>query len=266
MKIYPKYLEPESILEVGCGMGCLFPLLAQKTKFITGIDLSGEMLAEGRQYFADHGPDDTIVEFHQADMRSFSTGRKYDLIIMALSVLKHLRTDEDKLRTLKCAKEHLSEEGFIVIDNTPFLYTSNSTDWIDAKNSMVATWLPEESVLSGYEWKKTVESDKETLYWRFNESGETLFEVNFTVYPYENQEIIEHISQLNMHYELLLTEWGVNGLGSEGNRFIGIVSHSEKEWSPKQEFLKRVVARNEKLWSDHNQYKNRTLSEQETLL
>ena len=147
-------LEPESILEVGCGMGRLFTLFARKAKFITGIDLSEEMLAEGRRYFAENNPSDTVIEFCKADMCSFSTGRKYDLIVMALSVLKHLQTNEDRFRALQCAKEHLNEDGFIVVDSTPFLYTPKSTDWIDAEDSMVATWLPDEQILSGYQWKK----------------------------------------------------------------------------------------------------------------
>ncbi|MGK7941573.1 MAG: class I SAM-dependent methyltransferase [Crocosphaera sp.] len=247
-------LEPESILEVGCGMGRLFMLFAQKAKFITGIDLSEEMLAEGRRYFAENSPSDTVIEFSKADMCSFSTGRKYDLIVMALSVLKHLKTNEDRFRALQCAKEHLNENGFIVIDSTPFLYTSKSTDWIDAEDSMVATWLPDKQILSGYQWKKTVKGETDTLHWRFNGCGQDQFEVSFTTYPYQNYEIIDHISRLNMNYEYLLTEWGVNGIGNEGNRFIGLISKSGKKWGHKEEFLQRVNERNERLWSDHDFY------------
>lgn len=253
-------LEPESILEVGCGMGRLFTLFAQKAKFITGIDLSEEMLAEGRKYFAENIPSDTVIEFSKADMCSFSTGRKYNMIVMALSVLKHLKTNEDRFRALQCAKEHLNENGFIVIDSTPFLYTSKSTDWIDAEDSMVATWFPDKQILSGYQWKKTVKGETDTLHWRFNGSEQDQFEVSFTTYPYQNHEIIEHVSRLNMNYEYLLTEWGVNGIGNEGNRFIALISNSDGKWSRKQEFLQRVKERNERLWSDYDLYRSHVTS------
>ena len=151
-------LQPKSIMEIGCGMGRLFPIFMKTAELIAGIDLSTKMLSKA-QHFLENSSPNIMVHLQEADMRSFSLGEKYDLIVVALSVLKHLRTGEDRFKTLENAKNHLKEDGFILIDNTPFLYTSKNTDWIDAKDSMVAKWLPDSSVLEGYEWKKSVEDD-----------------------------------------------------------------------------------------------------------
>ena len=136
------------------------------------------------------------------------------LIYFYLSVLKHLKTDLERFEALKNAKEHLNEEGFIVIDTTPFLYTSKSTDWIDAKNSLVINWLPESVEIDGYQWKKSVEGNKDTLHWRYKDSEQTHFEFKFTTYRYDIEKSISHLNQLDLHYEQLLTEWGVNGLNN----------------------------------------------------
>lgn len=159
---------------------------------------------------------------------------------------------------MKNAKEHLSEDGFIIIDHKPYLYASKSTNWIDARNSLVADWLSDSSVLENYQWKKSIEANTDSnidvLQWRYHDSEEVQFEVKFTTYRYDIEQLIEHLSQLDLSHERILTEWGVNGLSNEGTRFIGLVSHPGKKYSPKREFIDKVIKRNERLWSDHDLY------------
>ncbi|MBC6481690.1 MAG: class I SAM-dependent methyltransferase [Hormoscilla sp. GM7CHS1pb] len=247
-------LKPKSVLELGCGMGRLFWIFMKEAKEITGIDLSDEMISQGRKYYAEHKVENAIVEFVNTDMCSFQLNKKYDLIVFALSVLKHLSTDKERLAALKKAKEHLSEEGFIVIDQAPLLYASRPTDWIDAKNSLVADWLPDPSVLDGYQWKKSLKGNIDILQWRYENSEEIQFEVQFTTYRYDIDRLIEHLSQLDMSHEQMLTEWGVNGLGNKGKRFIGFACYPGKKYSPKRELIENVKKRNERLWSDFDLY------------
>lgn len=249
-------LKPKSVLELGCGMGRLFPIFMKEAKEIVGVDLSDEMISKGREYYAEHNSQNIAIKFVNANLCSFELDKKYDLIVFALSVLKHISSDSERLEALKIAKNHLSEEGFIVIDHTAFLYSSNTTDWIDAKKSLVASWMPDENVLDGYQWKKTIEGDIDILQWRYNNSEETEFETKFTTYRYDIEHLVEHIQKLDLRYEQLLTEWGVNGLGKKGKRFIGLISHSGNEKSLKAEFIQKVVERNERLWSDWDFYQN----------
>jgi ubiquinone/menaquinone biosynthesis C-methylase UbiE len=247
-------LKPRSILELGCGMGRLFPMFMPEAKEITGLDLSDSMLSQGRQYYTEQHNEHTQIEFIRADMCSYEIDKKYDLIVFALSVLKHLDTDEKRLKALRNAKKHLHSDGFIVFDQTPFLYASVSTDWIDAKNSLVANWVPDSDVLSGYQWKKTVRGDTDILHWRYHDAGKTPFVTQFTTYRYDIEALIKHLTQLDMRYELLLTEWGVNGLRTHGKRFVGVASHPAQTHSLKQQVVEKVLQRNELLWSDHHLY------------
>lgn len=247
-------VKPQSILELGCGMGRLFPIFMKEAKEITGIDLSDELIDKGEKYFKVNNVNNAKIEFINTDMCSFKMNKKYDLIVFALSVLKHLKTDIDRLEALKNAKNHLKQDGFIVIDHTPFLYASKSTDWIDVKNSLVVDWLPESIVIDGYQWKKSIEGDKDILLWRYNDSEKTHFEVKFTTYRYDIDNLIQHLSELDMNHELILTEWGVNGLSNKGKRFIGLASYPDNKYSPKHDLLERVIKRNERLWSDQDLY------------
>ncbi|NEO62290.1 MAG: class I SAM-dependent methyltransferase [Moorea sp. SIO4G2] len=247
-------VKPQSILELGCGMGRLFPIFMKEAKEITGIDLSDELIDKGEKYFKLNNVNNAKIEFINTDMCSFKMNKKYDLIVFALSVLKHLKTDRDRLEALKNAKSHLNQEGFIVIDHTPFLYSSQSTDWIDVKNSLVVDWLPESIVIDGYQWKKSIEGDKDILLWRYNDSEKTHFEVKFTTYRYDIDNLIQHLSELDLNHELILTEWGVNGLSNKGKRFIGLASYPDNKYSPKHDLLERVIKRNERLWSDQDLY------------
>ncbi len=247
-------LKPKSILEPGCGMGRLFPMFMPEAKAITGLDLSDSMLSQGRRYYAECHDEQVQIEFIHADMCAYEIDKKYDLIVFALSVLKHLDTGEKRLQALRNAKKHLHPDGFIVIDQAPFLYASVSTDWIDAENSLVADWVPNSDVLNGYQWKKTVQGDTDTLHWRYLDAGKTSFATQFTTYRYDVEALIKHLTQLDMRHEWLLTEWGVNGLRGHGKRFIGVASHPGQTRRLKQKVVEKVLQRNERLWSDHHLY------------
>jgi len=247
-------IKPKSVLELGCGMGRLFPIFMKEAEVITGVDLSDKMIDNGRRYFDIHNYKRKNIEFICADICSFDANRKYDLIVVALSVLKHLATDMERIEVLQNARRHLNKNGFIVIDHTAFLYSTISTDWIDAEDSMVASWMPDPKVLNGYQWKKTILGDTDTLHWRYYASDKIEFEVTFTTYRYDIEKLIGYISELGMKYEQLLTEWGVNGLSNRGLRFIGLVNHPGIKFNQKQIFIDKINERNEKLWSNHAYY------------
>ena len=99
------------------------------------------------------------------------------------------------------------------------------------------------------------------LQWRYKNSEVTEFEAKFTTYRYDIDELIEHIDKLDLSYDQLLTEWGVNGLGNQGKRFIGLLSHPGKEKISQHDFIQKVMKRNERLWSDHQLYENESKSQ-----
>lgn len=246
-------LKPKSILELGCGMGRLFPLFMKEADIITGVDLSDGMVKKGRSLYSDKENDNTHIEFICGDMCFVNTNKKYDLIVLALSVLKHLQTNEQRFNVLRNAKEHLNKNGFIVIDHAPFLYNTESTNWINANNSMVKNWVSDHRILDGYQWKKDVLGDSDVLKWRYVANDNVEFETSFTTYRYDIEKLLEHISKVGLKYEQLLTEWGVNGLSSNGNRFIGLISYPYVKGDSKR-ILEKVKQRNETLWSNYSHY------------
>lgn len=247
-------LKPESVLELGCGMGRLFPIFLKEAKTVTGVDVSDEMLRKGREYFKTHPYNSATVEFFNADMCTFKSDRKYDLIVFSLSVLKHLNDDEARIKALENSKNLLSDNGFMIFDHTALLYASSPTDWIDSKQSIVKSWMPDPSVLDGYQWKKTIHGDLDILEWRYLDAEQVLFESKFTTYRYDIETLLQHLDRLNLRHELILTEWGINGLDQQGKRFIGSASHPENQGSPKMALIERVKQRHERLWSNHEIY------------
>ncbi|AFY36839.1 Methyltransferase type 11 [[Leptolyngbya] sp. PCC 7376] len=245
-------LKPESVLELGCGMGRLFPIFEQTANHICGVDLSDNLLTQGREFYVNRNNQDITVSFVKENMCSFQENRQYDLIVFALSVLKHLPTIADRLEALETAKKHLRQDGFIVIDHTAFLYASRPVEWTDAKDSLVEGWLPEPNILDNYQWKKSIDGDIDILEWRRLEGNKIPFQTKFTTYRYDVSELLGHIEQLGLKHETLLTEWGINGLTSKGKRFIGLVSHPENTNNPKAALLEKVKQRQEKFWSDHD--------------
>ncbi len=71
-------LKPKSILELGCGMGRLFPIFMKKAKDITGICLSNKMIAQGRKYYTEYNFKNTMFELINTDLYSYKPNKKYN--------------------------------------------------------------------------------------------------------------------------------------------------------------------------------------------
>jgi len=105
------------VLECACGTGRLLIPIAREGVEITGFDLSEPMLARCRQRLEDE-PDEVRanVELYTADMRNFDFGEKFKLIFVAFRSFQHLLTIEDQISYIKCARQHLSDDGRLIID------------------------------------------------------------------------------------------------------------------------------------------------------
>ncbi len=95
-------------LEIGCGTGKNTLWLAEKTKHITAVDFSDEMLTKAKEKIVSD-----IVEFKQADITKnwdFSL-RLFDLITFSL-VLEHIENLE---HIFQQATKYLKSDGLIYI-------------------------------------------------------------------------------------------------------------------------------------------------------
>lgn len=101
--------EAVSVLDVGCGTGGHAAYLADVFDEVEGLDVSPAMLDVA-------GAKLPGVVFHQADMRTFDLGRRYDAIICLSAVIAYQRSAAELEATLERFSGHLEPGGVVVFD------------------------------------------------------------------------------------------------------------------------------------------------------
>src|SRR3954449_9387838 len=102
-----------SVLELGCGTGHKLLPIASDGHPCTGLDLSSEMLAEGRRNADERA---LAVEWVQGDMRDFDLGRAFDLVFIAGNSLLHLHEAEDLVDCFRSVRRHLAPGARLIFD------------------------------------------------------------------------------------------------------------------------------------------------------
>jgi len=230
-------LHPKNILELGCGSGRLFPTYIEEgIEKITGIDISDEMILKAKFKHPS-------LNLFQGDILDFSIEEKFDLVIISNSLLKHIEQNDDRIKILETAKLYLTENGVISIDHSPYLYyVSETSDWYDAKNSVIAEWIPNDNgILNGYQWRKVVSGNQDIAKWRHFENGVTNFEVQFSTYVYTIQELIQNIECVSLNYVQVMTDYVPKGLLPKGNRFISILGKDKQTLNENCERVKQEL-------------------------
>ncbi len=97
-----------SILDAGCGTGAHFEALAFHGT-ITGVDRSEDMLAIARRR-------GIARSVEQADLRSFSLGRRFDLIVSLFGVFGYLPDRHALREAMRGLARHAGDEGIILIE------------------------------------------------------------------------------------------------------------------------------------------------------
>ena len=116
---YIEYAKKQNgnILELGCGTGRVSIELAKLGYFITGLDLSEQMLEIYKNKIK--GLPKNIrekIEIINGNMAEFEIDKKYSLIIAPFRAFQALTKENDIKNCLKCIKSHLSENGIFIIN------------------------------------------------------------------------------------------------------------------------------------------------------
>ena len=119
LKIYLELAKEhgDPLLELGCGTGRLLIPLAAAGHAVTGVDLSGDMLARCQEKLDIDGEVTAKrVSLVQGDIRRFELGRKFNLIMAACNTILHCTTIPDLLAVFARAREHLAPGGVFAVD------------------------------------------------------------------------------------------------------------------------------------------------------
>jgi SAM-dependent methyltransferase len=106
-----------AVLEYGVGNGRVALHIARAGRTIEGVDLSQAMLADFERRLANEPPHvRERVRLHHADMRTFRTERRFDLVIAPFNALLHLYDRRDMEAFLAGVRQHLADDGRFVFD------------------------------------------------------------------------------------------------------------------------------------------------------
>jgi len=104
------------VLELGCGTGRVALALAKQGFRVTGLDLSEQMLDVFRHKLDAQPELKDKVSITHGNMADFSFNRKFSLIIVPFGAFLALNDDKDIANSLKCIKEHLTDNGIFIIN------------------------------------------------------------------------------------------------------------------------------------------------------
>jgi len=126
------------VLEIACGTGRILLRLLQEGIDADGIDSSGAMLSELRKKAKTLG---FLPHIHKADMRRFSLGRRYKLIIVPYRSFLHLKDDDERMMALRSFFDHLQDGGRLILH----IYNPSPED---LERSISPTLLESEDLVS----------------------------------------------------------------------------------------------------------------------
>lgn len=105
------------VLELACGTGRVLVPTAQAGVEIGGLDISATMLSVARGKIGRLDKDtQKHVELAQGDMKMFDLGRRFKLITIPCRGFLHMMTPEDQRQCLACVREHLEDDGRLILN------------------------------------------------------------------------------------------------------------------------------------------------------
>lgn len=100
----------KTVLDIGCGTGLHASYLSQLGFFVTGIDLSPDMIGVAKSNQS------TNTEFFVSDATNFSLNRQFNIVLSLFHVVSYQTTNEDVIRMFKNVHNHLKDDGIFIFD------------------------------------------------------------------------------------------------------------------------------------------------------
>ena len=100
--------DARSLLDVACGTGRHLVLLRDDYE-VEGVDISADMLAVARRRCPQ-------VTLHEADMRTFALGRRFDVVACLFSSIGYVASFDELVTTVANLRDHTTSGGLIVLE------------------------------------------------------------------------------------------------------------------------------------------------------
>ncbi|MCM3710829.1 class I SAM-dependent DNA methyltransferase [Sporosarcina luteola] len=106
-------IKGKKIIDVGCGTGLLSVKLAKSGAFVTGIDLSKNMLSIAEKRSNDLSLN---IEFQEKPMQEIEGSEQFDVAVIAIDSLNYLPDRESVLATFNGIHSVLKKGGVLIFD------------------------------------------------------------------------------------------------------------------------------------------------------
>lgn len=113
-------LQPQTVIDLGCGTGSIALPLAKEGYAVTGVDFSAEMLTE-----ADHKAmaEGVSIRFACQDMTELDLGEQADCILSLCDSMNYLTEDGQLADAFQSIARHLKKDGLFLFDmNTEYKF------------------------------------------------------------------------------------------------------------------------------------------------
>lgn len=107
--------NPHTVLELACGPAHHLRELARAGLTCVGLDINTEMLGYARQLCKRDG---VRVTLRRADMRTFTVGQRFDIVLCLFDSFAQCVTDRDGIETLRSAGAALRKGGLAFVEFT----------------------------------------------------------------------------------------------------------------------------------------------------
>ncbi len=169
LEIFKKLnINPELILDLGCGTGDITRLFAEKGYDLIGIDISFDMLNIARE----ENSHKNILYLNQ-DMREFELYGTVDVIYSSLDCLNYITDKRDLKKVFSLCHNYLNPDGLFIFDiNTEFKYENildKNTFVYDNENAYLV-WQSE------YDKKRKICTFFLDMFYKNNEVYERFYE------------------------------------------------------------------------------------------
>lgn len=104
------------VLDVCCGAGRHSIELARRGYNVTGFDLSPYLISQAKESLTRAEEKNLSVEFMIKDMKDFSFGNVFDMVINVFTSFGYFETDDDNFKVFENVYKSLRQGGYFVFD------------------------------------------------------------------------------------------------------------------------------------------------------